>query len=230
MSARLSPDGMYLWDGQQWLSTLSPDGRSRWNGTSWIPSGQAYGPAAYQVPGRVVREPTSWTRPLQIAVAVWYALQGIYALTLPFWMGDPMTQAFNQAMQRQQALNPTVTPPSADFVNAMTSMMGGLLWVTAIFGLALAAVVVVGALNRWTWIYYAVLILLGLSAISIPLNLINSVGGSAVTGASGFPMPSWTYSLGLAIALTGTALFIWMLIALVKRGPWAMRKVTPQLG
>ena len=229
MSARLSPDGMYFWDGQQWLSTLSPDGRSRWNGTAWLPSGQVFGPAAYQVPGRVVREPTSWTRPLQIALAAWYAFQGLYALTLPFWMGDPMTQAFNQAMQRQQQLNPAVTPPSADFMNAMTSMMGGLLWVAAIFGLAIAAVAVVGALNRWTWIYYAVLILLGLGAISLPLDLVNGVGGPAVTGAPGFSMPSWTYWLGVATAIPDAGLFIWMLVALVKRGPWAMRKVTPQL-
>ena len=35
MSLRMSPDGMYYWDGQAWVSTLSHDGRSRWNGQAW---------------------------------------------------------------------------------------------------------------------------------------------------------------------------------------------------
>jgi hypothetical protein len=233
MSARLSPDGMYFWDGQQWVSTLSHDGRTRWNGTSWIPAGQPYGTAAFQPPGRVVREPTSWTRPLQVAVAAFYTLQGVYTLTLPFWMSGPIAQAMNQSIQqsiqRQQRLNPTVSPPPADFVNAMASFMSGALWVAAVFGLAIAAVAVIGALKRWTWVFYVVLIFLGLGAISLPLNLVNAASGSAITGASGFTMPSWTYWVGLAVSIPGTALFVWMLVALVKRGPWAMRKVAAQL-
>ena len=106
MSARLSPDGMYYWDGQQWVSTLSHDGRTRWSGTAWVPTGQVYGTPAFRPAERTKREPTSWTRPLQLTVAGWYALQGIYALTLPFWMGGPITQAINQGIQRQQALYP----------------------------------------------------------------------------------------------------------------------------
>ena len=230
MSARLSPDGMYFWDGRQWVSTLSPDGRSRWNGTAWAPTAHVYGPSPQQANGRTLREATSWTRPLQLAVAGWYALEGVYALTLPFWMGGPMAQAMNQSFQRQQQLYPTVSPPPADFTNLMTSMVGGILWVGAVFGLAIAIVAVIGALKRWTWIYYAVLVLLGLGAISLPVDVVDALGGSAISAASGFSLPAWTYWLGLLFAIPSTALFIWMLVALVKRGPWAMRKVLPQLG
>jgi hypothetical protein len=222
---------MYYWDGQQWVSTLSHDGRSRWSGTAWVPTGPVYGMTAYQAPGRVMREPTSWTRPLQLAVAGWYVLQGLYSLTLPFWMSGPMTQAMNQSIQqsieRQQRLNPTVSPPPADFVNTLTSMMSGVLWVAAVVGLAIAVVAVVGALSRWTWVYYVVLVFLGLGAISLPLDVVNALSGSAISSASGFTMPSWTYSVGLLTAIPSTALFIWMLVALVKRGPWAMTKAAP---
>jgi len=228
MSTRLSPDGMYYWDGQQWVSTLSHDGRTRWNGTAWVPTGQVYGATPYTAPGPTSREPTSWTRPLQLTIAAFYALQGLYALTLPFWMSGPMTQAMNQAIQRQQQLNPTSSPPPADFVNTMTSFMSGALWVAAVIGLGIAVFAVIGALSRWTWIYYVILVFLGLGAISLPLDLVNAVGGSAVSTASGFTMPSWTYLLGLVTGIPGTALFIWMLVALVKRGPWAMRKVAAQ--
>ena len=230
MSAQLSPDGMFYWDGQRWLSTLSPDGRSRWTGTAWVPTGNVYGPPPYQAAGRASREPTSWTRPLQLAVAGWYVLEGLYALTLPFWMGGPMSQAMNQSIQRQQQLYPTVSPPPIELTNVMTSMVGGILWVSALFGLVIAILVVVGALQRWTWMYYVVLVLLGFGAISLPVDVVDALGGSAVSAASGFSLPAWTYWLGLASAIPSTALFIWMLVALVKRGPWAMRKVSPQLG
>jgi hypothetical protein len=228
MSTRLSPDGMYYWDGQQWVSTLSHDGRTRWNGTAWVPTGQVYGAATNQPPGRVMREPTSWTRPLQLAVAGWYVLQGVYAISLPIWMSAPMTQAINQSIQRQQQLYPQASPPPADFTNAMTSMVGGILTAGAVFGLVIAAVAVVGALMRWTWIYYVVLVFLGLGAVSLPLDVVNALGGSAISSASGFTMPGWFYWVGLLTAIPSTALFIWMLVALVKRGPWAMRKVAPQ--
>jgi hypothetical protein len=230
VSAQLSPDGMFYWDGQQWVSTLSPDGRSRWNGTTWVPTGHAYGPPSYQAAGRTLREPTSWTRPLQLAVAGWYTLEAAYALSLPFWMGGPMSQAMNQSIQRQQQLYPTVSPPPVEFTNVMTSMMGGILWVSAVFGLVIAIVVVVGALQRWTWMYYVVLVLLGFGALSLPVDLVDALGGSALSAASGFSLPAWTYWLGLASAIPSTALFIWMLVALVKRGPWAMRRVSPQPG
>lgn len=228
MSIRLSPDGMYYWDGTQWVSTLAHDGRSRWNGTAWVPTAQGGAPA-YQATGRVRREPTSWTRPLQLAVAGWYVLQGLYSLTLPFWMGGSITQAVHQAIQRQEALSPAASPPPADFLNAMTSFVTGILWVGAVIGVAIAAVVVIGALKRWTWMYYAVLVLLGFGAISLPLDLVNALGGSAISSASGFSLPSWTYWLGLIVSIPGTALFVWMLVALAQRGPWAMRKVTPQV-
>jgi hypothetical protein len=227
VSTRLSPDGMYYWDGQQWLSTLSHDGRTRWNGTSWVSTGQTQTPGAYQAPGRVAREPTSWTRPLQLAVAAWYALQGIYALSLPFWMSGPFSQAMNQAIQRQQQLNPGSSPPPADFASTMTSIVGVGLWVAAAFGVVIAVVVAIGALSRWTWMYYVVLVLLGLGAISLPLNLVSAVSGSSVAGASGFSFPGWFYWLSLLTSIPGTALFVWMLVAMARYGPWAMRRVAP---
>ena len=235
MSTRLSPDGMYYWDGQQWLSTLSVDGKTRWNGTAWVPTGRATGPVAYQQPSRPLREATSWTRPLQYTVAGFYALQAVYALSLPFWMGGPMstaiTQSMNQSIQRQQQLNPVVSPPPAAFTDAMntmmTSMLSVTLWLAAAFGVAIGVVAIIGALKRWAWTYYVVLVLLGFSALSLPANLVSAASGSATSAFSGVSMPPWIYGLAIAVAIPGTALFVWMLVALVKRGPWAMRKVAP---
>jgi hypothetical protein len=229
MSTRLSPDGMYYWDGQQWLSTLSHDGRSRWNGSAWVPTGQAAPPAGYLPARGVARQPTSWTRPLQYAVAGWYGVQAVYAATLPFWLSGPMTQAMTQSIQRQQQRQPTVSPPPAEFVSMMGSMMTSTLWFSAAIGIAISVVVIIGALQRWTWLYYVVLVLLGFSTISLPLEAVSVFAGPALSAVQGFSMPSWMYWLGFLLSIPAAALFVWMLIALIRRGPWAMTRVAPQL-
>jgi predicted membrane channel-forming protein YqfA (hemolysin III family) len=147
-------------------------------------------------------------------------------VSLPFWMSGPMTDMINQGIQRQQALNPSATPLPADFGSTMGSLMSGTLWVAAIIGAVICAVAVIGALNRWTWLWYVVLVLLGLSAISIPLNLVSAVSGSAVSSVSGFSMPSWIYWSGILLSIPAVALFVWMLVAQVRHGPWAMRRVS----
>jgi len=224
VSARFSPDGLYYWDGQQWHSTLSPDGRFRWNGSQWIPTGQSTGPP-YQEPAHAQRTPTSWTRPLQVAVVVWYAISGIYTLALPFWMGGTMAQIMNQSMQRSAQRYPNTTPPP-EFVSAMTSFMTGVLWIGALFGFALALVAIIGALNRWTWLYYAVMVLLGLGILGVPINLINLARGpSAFT--YGVVMPAWVTWESLGHSIVGGALAVAMLYALVKRGPWGMTRRLP---
>ncbi len=81
---------MYYWDGQRWVSTLAPDGRHRWSGTEWVRVERM----AYLAPSQSrpsLREPTNWTRPLQIAIAARYAVSAIYALVAPFWMSGYMS-------------------------------------------------------------------------------------------------------------------------------------------
>src|SRR5438270_336506 len=159
LSAQLSPDGMYYWDGQRWVSTLSHDGRTRWNGTAWMAvGGQPFAPAPYQSQ-RTARRPTSWTRPMQYAVAGWYVISALFTLTVPFWMGGMMSTIMTQSFQRQEQLNPNVTPPPPEFIQTMTTFMNGVLWVSALFGAAICAVFVLGALRRWRWTFYAVLVL-----------------------------------------------------------------------
>ncbi len=227
MSARFSPDGLYYWDGQQWLSTISPDGRFRWNGAAWVPTGQSYAaPSTFQQPDRPQRIPTSWTKPLQFAVVAWYTLSAIYTLTLPFWVGPVMATAMDLSMQRQQQRYPYATPPPPEFVNAMTSFMTGAVWIGALFGFAICLVAIVGALNRWTWLYYAVMVLLGLGLLGVPINITNVAFGSRAF-SYGVGMPSWIYWAGLASGMTGGGLAIAMLYALVRRGPWGMTKQLP---
>jgi hypothetical protein len=210
---------MYYWDGAAWLSTLSPDGRHRWNGSTWVPvTTFAYTP----IPA-AVREPTPWTQPLQYAVIAWYAFSALFTATLPIWMAGSMNQIINQAIQRQEATS--VEPPPPGVADAMATMMNGVLWVAAILGAAIAVVAIVGALRRWTWVYYVVLILLGLGLLGLPVNVVNALTGGSLNSTQGFTLPAWTLWFSIAAGVVAAALFVWMLIAMVRYGPWAMRRV-----
>lgn len=221
----MSPDGMYYWDGQRWASTISPDGRFRWNGAAWeaLPS-STVAPGFYPAP-RSVREPTSWTQPLQLLVIVRYVLVGIYGLLLPFWATGYETQLMQQSIQRQQQSYPPGTGPPPGFTDLMTSVMTTSIWIGAILGVLISVVAVVAAIRRWVWAYYVILVLLGLTLFSTVINLINLVSGGALTANQVQP-PEPARIASYVAGVVDTALFIWMLVALVKRGPWAMRKVS----
>ena len=226
MSARLSPDGMYYWDGVAWKSALSPDGRYRWDGTSWVPVPWAP-PAPFAAPRPAPRVPTSWTRPLQYAVAGWYVISALVSLSVPYWLGGQMNQIMQAAIQRQQQQNPDLQPPPPSFYDAMNSMITGMIWVGVIIGIAICAVIIVGALQRWTWMYYVVLVLLALGVVSGPANLVQLTTGS-YQAMYGYTPPGWLFAVGIVSWFPSTALFVVMLIALVKRGPWGMVRVNAE--
>ena len=215
---------MYFWDGQAWQSTLSADGRFRWDGSKWTPV-SSMAATSYGLVAPPQREPTSWTRPIQYSVIGWYVWSIIWVLATPLLLGGMMSGIVNQSFQRQQRLNPEVSPPPAAFYDAMTSFASAALWVTAVLYSAAFVVIIVGAWKRWTWMYYVVLVLLGLTAILAPINLVSFFFGSAVSRAfGGLTTPSWVSGIAFITSLPAIALFVWMLVALIRRGPWAMRR------
>ena len=215
---------MYYWDGQRWASTLSPDRRFRWNGTAWEPVSPALHPPAYVAPAQ--REPTSWTRPLQIAVILRYALAGIYALMLPALMSGYMSQVVQRSIERQQQAFPSgATPPPAAFTDMMTSLMTGSLWAGAVIGFGLSVVAIIAAIKRWVWAYYLILALLGFTLVSSVFNVINLAVGGALTATQPQP-PQFTLVIEYVFTPIDIVLFVWMLVAVIRRGPWAMRRIS----
>jgi hypothetical protein len=214
---------MYYWDGQHWVSTLAPDGRHRWTGTEWVPVERVPYLAPSQ-PRPSLREPTSWTRPLQIAIATRYAVAAIYPLVAPFWMSGYVSQVMQQSIRRQQQTYPSGEPPPPAFADMMTSIMTASLWFSAVLGVGLAVFVIVATIKRWAWAYYVVLVLVGFSLLGVVYSSVDLATGGALGRTQGVQPPMWSriYTLGLGVVDVG--LFAWMLIALVRRGPWAMRR------
>jgi len=213
---QLSPDGAYYWDGKEWVSTISHDRLYRWDGRAWVPLPGTLAASTSRGP----RLPTRQTRPLQIAVIAWYAIQAAWAVVTPFYVAGSMRDYVVQAIQEQQARTPSAEPLPPNFIPTISSIITVSLVIAAVFGLAIAIVAIVGAMRRWTWVYYAIVVLLGLGALSLPFSLVSTPAGPV-------PLPLDVQLLRWAqfvIGIPGAALFVWMLFALVRHGPWAMSR------
>lgn len=179
----VSPDGQFVWDGSQWRPI------ARWGWT-----------------------PTSWTRPLQYAVAAYLLLYGVYEALAPFAFAAQIRSQIRQ----QAESSPNVDPATVDqLVNISVTVgiatgvvIGGLL---VLFG-------ILSAVRRITWVFYADLVLLALFGA---LGSLGSLVGLALKAAASNPVQA---SLGVAFALVGLALFVWVLVARLRRGVWGCRR------
>jgi uncharacterized membrane protein YkgB len=154
-------------------------------------------------------------------VVAWYLVYAIWSVAGPFLLAGPLSDYVNQVIQQNAALNPDTPPPPADVVSTINSVITVALGVGAAIGVAISAVAIIGALRRWTWVFYAVLVLLALQTISFPFTLISAFTTSAF---SPIKLPVATTAVSVALAIPAVALFIWMAVAAFRRGPWAMKR------
>jgi len=219
---KLSADGLYYWDGKYWVRTLSPDGRYRWNGSEWVPVAVPLAPQYPYAAPKTGRVPTAWTEPMQYAVAGLYAISIVYLLVSAFLLSSEVSQIFNQALQQSTSQYPNASPPPTAVVNGVTSFFTFVFWGGAFIGTVVSVVVVIGALMRWTWMFWVALVFLGLSTIALPLDLIGAIGRSATPGI--YSLPVWQSWAAVAIGIPSAALFVWMLIGVIRYGPWAQTR------
>jgi hypothetical protein len=169
------------------------------------------------------RVPTSWTRPLQYAVAAAFGLWGLYSISIPFWMSGAMDSYMRQVALRQAQQAPEIYPDP----NQYADMMSGIGTVSLVTGVVIAAaiaiVVVIGAFKRWTWLYWVVLALLALQVAGLPFQLANAFG--AFNGLTpGLSLPPAVTWFSVVAGLAAVALAAWMVVAALTRGPWGMRR------
>lgn len=188
---------------------------------AWVPMGAPGVPAFYSQPQTAARVPTGWTKPLQYAVVAWYLANAIWSIAAPFLMAGPLSDYVNQVIQQNAALNPNVPPPPADVLSTIHSTITVVLGISAAVGVAIALVAIIGALKRWTWVFYAVLVLLGLQSVSFPFTLVSAFTTSTL---SPMKLPVAVTAASVAFGIPAIALFIWMAVAAFRRGPWAMTR------
>ena len=148
---------------------------------------------------------------MQLAAAGLFVVEAAYSVvvSVTFINHDSMLKAINA----QGTTIPTGTGVDT-IVNIaiFTTIAAGV--VIAILELVAAA----GSYLGWRWVFWAALVLFGFGGLGAVLNLPSLFKPSA----SPIPLPGLLGSEVLSIL--SLAMFVWMLIGVIKFGPWAMKK------
>ena len=180
------------------VGQVSADGQFRWDGQQWVPI----------APG--TREPTIWTRPMQLASAALFVVQAVYSvvITLLFVNHDSMLKAI-----RAQGTVPSGTSVDTVVTFAVVSTVAVIVFF-AILGLVAAA----GSYLGWRWMFWVALILFGLGGLGAFANL------PTLFRPDTSPVPLGGELISELLSILSLTMFVWMLIGVIKFGPWAMKK------
>src|SRR5712692_5404961 len=177
------------------VGQVSADGQFRWDGLQWVP-----------IP-RGAREPTPWTRPMQLAAA---ALLTVEAL---------ITIASVAIFYNQDAVRKTLEAAGSQIPQGTTEDQ--IITFTIVGAIALAAFLgllelfgALGAVLRWRWIFWYVLVLMGLGSLSALFGL------AGLFRPNTSPIPIGVQIIEEVLAFGAVAMFVWMLIGLIRYGPW----------
>jgi len=169
-----------------------------------------------------VRQATGWTRSMQVAVAAYLVVSVVLGLLTQLIFRDQFkVLAAAQVAKQFRASGRAFT--DADLKQAVDLGLGFALVFGVIFGIIYVVLALLTVSKPRTWVFWVDFVLLALGV----LGLISSV--SALLNPSGATLPSGAAALSLVIGLVDLALVIWMLVGLVKYGPWAQEKVPATL-
>jgi len=181
------------------VGQVSADGQFRWDGAQWvpIPKGQ--------------REPTPWTRPMQLGAAALFVVEAVYSVvtSLIFVNHDSMLKA----LQAQNTQFPSGTDVDT-VVNVAIAFAIGVVVVIAICELVAG----VGSYLGWRWMFWVALVLFGLGGLGAFTNL------GTLARPSTSPIPIGAVAVSELLSVVSLGLFVWMLVGVIKYGPWAMKK------
>lgn len=148
---------------------------------------------------------------MQLGAAALFAVQAVYSVasTLIFVNHDSMLKAL-----KAQGTN---FPAGTNIDQVVSISIGFTVGFIIFFGILLL-VAAVGSYLGWRWMFWAALILFGLGGI----GALGNVRYFASPDQS--PIPIGAVAVGEVFSLASLAMFVWLLVGLVKFGPWAMKR------
>jgi len=150
---------------------------------------------------------------MQMAVAAYFVLTTIFSVlsTLIFINHDSLLKV----MQAQGSL------PQGTDIGQVVNIALGVVYAFLVFFAILYLVAAIGSYLGWRWMFWAVLVLLGFGSIGAITNLGN------FSRPNQTELPVWSIAVSEVFSLIALALFVWLIVGLVKYGPWAMKKPGP---
>jgi hypothetical protein len=181
------------------IGQVSADGQFRWDGAQWVP-----------IP-RGVREPTSWTKPLQLAVAALFVAEALFSIIISLIYVNADT------MRKVLEAQGTSIPQGTDIETVVGITVVTTLAVIVVIALC-EIVIGVGSYLGWRWMFWVALVFLALGGLGAATNI-----GTLIKPETS-PIPFWGVAITELFSVASLGLFIWMLIAVIKFGPWAMKR------
>jgi hypothetical protein len=108
--------------------------------------------------------------------------------------------------------------PSGTSIDTVVNYAIAFTWAVVIFFVVLDLVAAAGSFLGWRWMFWAALVLFGLSSISALTNL------ATLSRPATSPVPLAGLIVSEIFSLCALAMFVWMIVGLIKYGPWAMRR------
>lgn len=180
------------------VGQVSPDGQFKWDGQEWVPLATNY------------RQPTAWTRPLQLATAAYLIVGLVYSVLT--------TALFLTAANMERVLRTSNANISGDQVSQAVNFSILAAWAVVIVLAAVSLLLAVGSFLGWRWVFWVALVWLALNSIGVLSNL------NALANSQTQVEPVGVVAGSLLLSLVALGLFIWFVVALVRYGPWAMKK------
>lgn len=108
--------------------------------------------------------------------------------------------------------------PAGTDIDSVVNVSLGVTYGFVIFFAILGLVVSIGSYLGWRWMFWAALVLFALGGITAFTNL------GSLANPDRSPVPRSGLIVSELFALVDIAMFVWMLIAVIRFGPWAMKK------
>lgn len=117
-----------------------------------------------------------------------------------------------RVMQAQGSL------PQGTDVNTVVSVGLTIAYIGVGFFVVVELIIALGSYLRWRWMFWGALVFSGFGG----LGALTSIGNFANPSRSYAPL--WGLLVNELVSLASLALFVWLLIGVIKFGPWAMKR------